>query len=104
MIALVELSSPPGVLISINTAWSLLRWASSIARVMYSALMGWIVSFTTTFRIWAEAGNEKRTTAAMPVTMAPVSRNLDLLLIDLTEERIDQASESTRHKIPVVAI
>ena len=59
MISRVELMRPPGVLISINTAWSWLRCASSIAREMYSALMGWIVSSTTTFKISAEAGERE---------------------------------------------
>jgi len=40
MITLVELSRPPGVLISINIALSLVRCAWSMAREMYSALMG----------------------------------------------------------------
>jgi hypothetical protein len=38
-----------------------------MARVMYSALMGWMVSLTTTLRISAEAGNEKRMMLAMMI-------------------------------------
>jgi hypothetical protein len=60
MISRVELTSPPGVFISINTASAWVRVACSIAREMYSALMGWIVSFTTTFTISADALQEQR--------------------------------------------
>src|SRR5579864_5460702 len=56
MISRVELTRPPGVFISINMAWSLRRWASSIAREMYSALMGWMVSLTVILRISADTG------------------------------------------------
>src|ERR1017187_497987 len=78
IISRVELTRPPGVLISISTAWSLRRRASSMARAMYSALMGWIVSLTTTFIISADTGNEKRTAVAMQ----RIRRNFELFMID----------------------
>ncbi len=40
MISRVELSRPPGVFISINTACAPVRAALSMAREMYSALIG----------------------------------------------------------------
>ncbi len=40
MMSRVESSRPPGVLISISKAWSLLRSASAMARPMYSSVMG----------------------------------------------------------------
>ena len=46
MIARVESSSPPGVCSSISTASALVWRACSMARSMYSALMGWMVSST----------------------------------------------------------
>src|SRR5216684_4414098 len=59
MILRVESTSPPGVLISINKAWSLRRWASSMARAMYSSVMGWMVSLITTLSTSAEAAEQR---------------------------------------------
>src|SRR5271165_2006529 len=55
MMSRVELTRPPGVFISMSRAWALRRWASSMARAMYSALMGWMVSSTLMVRAWAWA-------------------------------------------------
>ncbi len=56
-----------------------------MARAMYSALMGWIVSLMTIFTISAEAGKEKKKTAAIAI-----SRNV----IGLDEECIGPSLRS----------
>src|SRR5271166_2909524 len=54
MISRVESTKPPGVLISITTASSLLAAAESSARPMYSAVTGWIASSTVMRKTSAE--------------------------------------------------
>src|SRR6266478_56130 len=62
MMSRVESTSPPGVLISISTAWSWLAAADWRARSMYSAVMGWIASLTTILRTSAEAEEDRAKT------------------------------------------
>src|SRR5882762_4493579 len=56
MMSRVELTRPPGVLVSISTAWAFLACASAMARPMYSSVVGWIVSFRTIFSTSADEG------------------------------------------------
>src|SRR5712692_9978656 len=76
MMSRVESTNPPGVLISISTAWSWLAAADWRARSMYSAVMEWIASLTTILRTSAEAEehNRRETRAKM------MSRNRDDLM------------------------
>src|SRR2546425_2109795 len=60
MMSRVESTNPPGVLISISTAWSWLAAADCRARSMYSAVMGWMASLTTILRTSAEAEDDSR--------------------------------------------
>src|SRR6266849_198471 len=60
MMSRVESTNPPGVLISISTAWSWLAAADWRARSMYSAVMGWMASLTTILRTSAEAEEDSR--------------------------------------------
>src|SRR5882762_9149213 len=66
MMSRVELTRPPGVLISISTAWAFLVCASARARLMYSSVMGWIVSFRTIFSTSADEGVGKISTVKSP--------------------------------------
>src|SRR5882724_6229917 len=60
MMSRVESTNPPGVLISISTAWLWLAAADWRARSMYSAVMGWMASLTTILRTSAEAEEDSR--------------------------------------------
>ena len=62
MIERVESTSPPGVRNSISTASALVWRACSMARPMYSSLIGWMVSSTrilTTLLADGQSGCEK---------------------------------------------
>src|ERR1022692_2322732 len=54
MMSRVESTRPPGVLISIRTAWSWFAAATASARPIYSAVTGWMASFTAMRKTSAE--------------------------------------------------
>src|SRR5580693_5896656 len=54
MISRVDSTRPPGVLISMRTAWSLFLSAAARARATYSAVTGWMASSSWIFRTSAE--------------------------------------------------
>src|SRR5882724_2145038 len=68
MMSRVESTNPPGVLISISTAWLWLAAADWRARSMYSAVMGWMASLTTILRTSAEVKEDRRETSAKAMT------------------------------------
>ena len=66
MILRVESSNPPGVFISISTAWSWFAAAASKARPRYSTVTGWMTSLTSTFSTSAEQEAARSTETRTP--------------------------------------